>query len=96
MIPDELDDTMKRLICGRGSLQGSIHWLRLFYGAPGGSLQIFEVLFDNEQWVEAESKLRKLQWQVSQNYFSIRCFMVLQREDAERTMWSNFTAPVTI
>lgn len=51
-------------------------WIRVFVASFKGELAAVEVLLNNETWHEAQDLLRTQPWQHSQNYESVRQFMV--------------------
>ena len=59
-------------------LKEQTHWVRTFFCNIGDE-QIYEALVDNDNWVEGESALKKINWPKSEKYFSVRNFIVLQR-----------------
>lgn len=59
-------------------LKEKTHWVRTFF-CNIGEKQVYEALVDNGHWLEGENALKKIEWPKSDKYFSVRNFMVLQR-----------------
>lgn len=52
------------------------HWIRVFLGAHGGGRLGSEVLLDNEPWEAAHDVLLQHEWHFSDEYQSVRHFML--------------------
>lgn len=60
-------------------LAADVHWIRIFYGHHAGETIAVEVLLDNEHWVTVERQMAAFDWPRSDNYYSIRIFLMLRR-----------------
>lgn len=60
-------------------LDGSVHWVRLFYANVNAENSQAEVLLDNEPWEEAQQQLASLPWPRPESFYSVRLFFILQR-----------------
>ena len=58
-------------------LNGKCHWIRHFFGNANGD-HMFEALLDNEIWEAGLQNLKHLQWKKSDEYYSVRNFIVLR------------------
>jgi hypothetical protein len=76
-VPKEITEFVKTQI-GRSLKARCIHWLRIFFADPQGFGQTAEVLLDNELWDEAQEAVGSLTWERSNDYYSVRRFLVLQ------------------
>jgi hypothetical protein len=57
---------------------GGVHWIRFFYSQfQFNKIMQCEVLLDNHQWTEVESYMLRFPWLQSEEFYSIRLFMVL-------------------
>lgn len=59
-------------------LSGSIHWIRLFYAFSDNKVNVCEVLLDNNIWESVQLKSAKFDLPLSDNYYSVRLFFILQ------------------
>lgn len=58
-----------------------VHWLRLFYGLANNEITVCEVLLDNDNWDEVQSKAYSFPLPPSEAYLSLRMFFVLIPKD---------------
>ncbi|WP_309711434.1 DUF6348 family protein [Armatimonas sp.] len=65
----------------RQNFSPETHWIRLFYGHAGGTTLACEVLLDNEPWPELQEVMRTVAWPPSEEYYSLRVFLVLPAAD---------------
>ena len=70
---DWLRTALKRHAFSRG-----IHWARFFYAQEAGRLISCEALRDNETWQELESEMAELEWPVSEEFYSVRNFLIIK------------------
>lgn len=78
-IPDELFPTIKKLI--RNTLPSDdLCWMRFFYCNVNRDKVVSQVLFNNLPWELAQDEMLALDWLKSDSYYSIRNFLILQRE----------------
>jgi hypothetical protein len=80
-VPEEVFPTIERLIKSQ-VLINRIHWLRLYYAHMDGQTLSTEVLLDNEPWEAAQDQVAKLDWPISDRFYSARLFLILQRTDS--------------
>ncbi|MBD8348402.1 DUF6348 family protein [Dysgonomonas sp. HGC4] len=64
-------------ILQKQNLDEGIHWVRLFYAQQDNKMTTCEVLLDNDVWGDVLAHTTKLNWPKSENFFSVRVFMVL-------------------
>jgi hypothetical protein len=57
-------------------VQPGPHWIRVFIGVFDGKISGGEVLLDNEKWESGERLLFEFPWNCSQEYQSLRHFLV--------------------
>lgn len=60
------------------TLEPGIHWVRLFYVQSANETMTREVLLDNEVWKSIASEMKALKFPKSNDFLSIRIFMVLR------------------
>ena len=58
-------------------LRPGTHWVRLYYAQMRGEILGCDVLLDNEVWEEVESTMRAADWPSSEEFYSVRLFLVL-------------------
>lgn len=58
------------------SLLDGLHWLRLYYGQADNQAIAYEALLDNEHCQEIMPLVENFSWQVSENFYSMRVFLV--------------------
>lgn len=58
------------------------HWFRQYYGHIDKGNQIYESLHNNEQWAAGEKMLQKLAWDKSDEFYSIRNFIMLVKHNS--------------
>jgi len=54
------------------------HWVRLYYGQMQREAIACEVLLDNEPWGEMRSEMAAIDWPLSETFYSVRVFLVIQ------------------
>ena len=54
-------------------------WYRVFFCDFKGE-QTFEALAENQDWIEGLDALKRLHWEPSSGYYSVRNFIILKRE----------------
>lgn len=59
-------------------LKSGIHWIRLFYAQSANETMTCEILLDNEEWKSFEVEAKSVMFPRSNDFLSIRFFMVLQ------------------
>lgn len=64
-------------ILQKQNLDEGIHWVRLFYAQQDYKMTTCEVLLDNDAWGDVLTHTTKLNWPKSENFFSLRVFMIL-------------------
>ncbi|MBG8552238.1 DUF6348 family protein [Hymenobacter guriensis] len=62
------------------SLKEDYHWFRFFISCSNKQISNIEFLVDNEVYPEAQQELATLDWYITPDFYSIRLFMILQRE----------------
>lgn len=55
---------------------GKIHWLRVFIGMHEGQIMAVEILLNNKTWTKAEALGNKFNWELTQEYNTLRLFAV--------------------
>lgn len=78
LIPEQAFPLIESLIKGL-SLDGTIHWVRTYYGHLNAQRLTCEVLLDNEIWETAQEQLESLAWPDAATFYSVRQFLILQR-----------------
>ncbi|MEO0973851.1 MAG: DUF6348 family protein [Pseudomonadota bacterium] len=78
-VPDGLFTAIEAAIKG-ADLSADIHWFRHFFCNVAND-QIFEALFDNKEWSAGLDALKSLAWAPSEEYYSVRNFLVLRAKD---------------
>ncbi|MCP4933741.1 MAG: hypothetical protein GY927_05925, partial [bacterium] len=58
-------------------LNDELHWLRTFYCNIGNGNTQTEALLNNETWKAAESVISGADWQASQQFYSVRNYLML-------------------
>lgn len=76
-VPETVFPTFENLI-KKQKLNEGIHWFRLFYAQQNEQFLDCETLFDNEIWQEANKELTKLNWELTEGYYSVRNFLILK------------------
>ncbi len=59
-------------------LPEGLHWIRLFYAQVEGEEVACEVLLDNVPWEEVQEPMAAFAWPASDDYYSVRLFLVVQ------------------
>lgn len=59
-------------------LSPGTHWIRLFFAQSGNEMMSCEILLDNNVWKSVESKVKAFSFPKSNDYLSMRIFMVMQ------------------
>lgn len=54
-------------------------WYRVFFCDFKGE-QTFEALAENQDWIEGLDALKRLHWELSSGYYSVRNFIILKRD----------------
>jgi hypothetical protein len=66
-------------------LQPGTHWVRLYYGQMQRKAIACEVLLDNGEWEELQSEMAAIDWPASEDFYSVRVFLVIQIESGGPT-----------
>lgn len=77
-LPKNLFETFKGLIQTL-PLSGDRHWFRLYYMRLPEGEGTCEVLRDNQPWEDAVPVMTQLPWSDTENYYSVRLFLILQK-----------------
>ncbi|MFL9483619.1 DUF6348 family protein [Chitinophagaceae bacterium LWZ2-11] len=59
-------------------LSNETHWIRLYYAGTSENIYGHEVLLDNNNWTELESLLPSFNFPITNEFSSVRLFMILQ------------------
>lgn len=59
-------------------LKEKTHWFRAFFCNIGDEKK-YEALIDNAHWLEGEAALNNIEWPKSGDYYSVRNFLILQK-----------------
>jgi hypothetical protein len=78
VVPDDLYETLQETIF-RLPLHNDWHWFRLYYARLADVEETCEVLKDNEPWEEGAAVMRKLPWQKTESFYSVRLFLILHK-----------------
>lgn len=60
-----------------------ISWFRFYFGDVGGD-QTYEALKDNQVWEAGLATLKSMNWEKSQEFYSVRHFMILKEHVSEK------------
>lgn len=60
-------------------LNGEIFWVRTFFCNLNATDRVSEALLNNDMWKEAQDAIMSLPWAPSEDYYSVRNFMILRR-----------------
>jgi len=87
-VPEQAFQAIEGLIKGL-TLEGTIHWVRTYYSQLNPKDVTLkevtcEVLLDNEIWEEAQEQLAGLDWPQLEGFYSVRNFLILQRQEVGR------------
>lgn len=78
---DQFEDMIKQ-----GSFSPGTHWVRLYYAQSGWEMVNCEILLDNTDWSSKYPLIQTFEYPTSENFFSVRVFMVLKdRFDVSKT-----------
>ncbi len=64
-------------------LPAGTHWVRCYYGQMQNEPLAVEVLLDNEDWPTARTKMQQHDWPKSEDYYSVRIFLIIQDDESE-------------
>lgn len=78
-IPEGAFSVFENLV-KKQALNKDAHWFRLFYAQQNKRFLDCETLFDNEIWEEADKELAKLKWELIEEYYSVRNFLILKND----------------
>jgi Family of unknown function (DUF6348) len=59
-------------------LPSPLNWIRVYYGHMRGKMMATEVLLNNDPWPELEELLRGYAWPASEEFYSVRLFLMLR------------------
>ena len=62
-------------------LSKEFHWFRFFFSCNNAKISAAEFLYDNNVFGEAIEELINLDWQLTDNFYSVRLFLMLRRLD---------------
>lgn len=62
----------------RQPMEQGIHWIRLYYAQFDNQPSAVEALLDNDTWQPLQSTLSAYEWPKSQDFYSVRIFLVLK------------------
>ncbi|MDQ2772770.1 MAG: DUF6348 family protein [Bacteroidota bacterium] len=79
-IPAELFTRIEGIIHNL-PLSKEYHWFRFFFSCNNSKISAAEFLYDNEVFEEATQELINLDWQLTPEFYSVRLFLVLRRQD---------------
>ncbi|OON65867.1 DUF6348 family protein [Hymenobacter sp. CRA2] len=77
-VPQELVTTLESII-RQLPLTQPHHWFRLFLSCHQRELTYVEFLMDNAPVPTVEEQLRQLDWQLADDFYSVRLFLMLQQ-----------------
>jgi hypothetical protein len=83
-VPPDLFPTIEELIKTL-SLPDDCYWVRTFFCNINESETVSEVLVNNSVWETAQDTISKLDWAKEEGYYSVRNFLILQREKIRMT-----------
>ena len=63
-------------------LEGSVHWVRVYFGHISRGQTICEVLLDNEAWPAGVDAVSQLPWPQVDHFYSSRHFFILVRDES--------------
>jgi hypothetical protein len=63
------------------SLSSQLHWIRLFHRREEDGSIVTEALLDNEPWAGGDRLLGQLNWPLTNEGYSARCFIALDIRD---------------
>ncbi|MEW4488626.1 DUF6348 family protein [Thalassoglobus sp. JC818] len=75
--PTEWFNTLAEQI-EKSALPGGTHWVRCFYGQYQFEQSAIEVLLDNDEWVDVQTEMAKVDWPKCEEYYSVRVFLIIQ------------------
>ncbi len=78
----QLDDWRSRLKLSLSDMQlrPGWHWVRVYFAQANRDILASEVLLDNLVWEEGQAALSTVKWPLSDDFYSIRVFLVIQIE----------------
>ena len=79
-IPTELFTRVERII-HELPLSKEYHWFRFFLSCNNAEISAAEFLYDNVIFSEATQELTNLDWQLTPDFYSVRLFLILRRQD---------------
>jgi len=79
-IPAELFTRIEGIIRAL-PLSKEYHWFRFFLSCNDAEITAAEFLYDNEVFDEAVQELINLDWQLTEDFYSVRLFLILRRLD---------------
>ena len=77
-IPADLLPQIERIIQAL-PLSKEFHWFRFFFSCNNAKISAAEFLYDNDVFGEAIEELINLDWQLTDNFYSVRLFLILRR-----------------
>ena len=75
-IPADFFPAVERLVCSQ-KFSAQTHWIRVYFANINRNEQIVEVLLDNDVWEHGQQELGRVDWSVSDSFFSHRLFLML-------------------
>ncbi|MDR2121843.1 MAG: DUF6348 family protein [Flavobacteriaceae bacterium] len=78
-IPHDLFKTIEEQI-QKEDLKEDIYWLQFYYANINGKEKIIETLKNNENWPELLNKIKNVDWDDSDKFYSLRNFIILKRK----------------
>lgn len=81
-IPDNIVETIQNSLNERPLNKGR-NWIRLYYSVIPDNPPIVEVLLNNQPWDDGRKSIADLGWQESNTFYSIRLFILLEKNGYE-------------
>lgn len=67
---------------GTQNLGPETHWIRVYYAQNQSKAVVCEVMRDNETWDEMQSVMSAFPWPLSEDFYSMRLFLVVVGDDS--------------
>ena len=82
LVPHNVEEAIEAAV-RKSEMNEDINWFRMYYGNVNADKRIFEVLHNNELWYEGIEEVQQLNWKETEEFYSIRGFVMLKRNDYE-------------
>jgi len=83
IIPEELFDLMMTLIKQTVNKENDYYWVRLFVAQFNNEISAIEFLINNHSFEPGKLTLSKLPWDLRDDFYSIRNFMMIKKKAAQ-------------